>query len=255
LKLIDSHCHLEADEFDSCIDSIIDNAVNAGIVKLITSSVEYSQWEKSKNLHERFNSVEFTIGVHPWYVSETDRDIKDKLINADNIGAIAIGEIGLDKKIQSPPFDLQQNIFELQLQYAVDVNKPVIIHCRRAFNELIESINRIGIPKKGGIVHAYSGSAELAEILIKKGLSFSMGGTLTYRNSKKRSDALKVIYPDYFLLESDSPDIPPVNSVKPNVPSNILLSLKAASEILMIDQESIAETTTENAKKIFGINI
>jgi TatD DNase family protein len=255
LKLIDSHCHLEADEFDDCIDSVIDSAMNAGIVKLITSSVVYSQWEKSKSLHEKFNSVEFTIGVHPWYVSDTDYDIKDKLNNADNIGAIAIGEIGLDKKIQSPSFDLQQNIFELQLQYAVDTNKPVIIHCRGAFNELIESINKIGVPKKGGIIHAYSGSAELTEILIKHGLSFSMGGTLTYRNSKKRDNVLKIIYPDYFLLESDSPDIPPVNTVKPNVPSNILLSLKAASEILMTDQETIAKTTTENAKKIFGINI
>jgi TatD DNase family protein len=171
------------------------------------------------------------------------------------MGAIAIGEIGLDKKIQSPLFDLQQNIFELQLQYAVDVNKPVIIHCRGAFNELLESINRVGIPKKGGVIHAYSGSAELAEILIKKGLSFSMGGTLTYRNSKKRDNVLKTIYPDYFLLESDSPDIPPVNTLKPNVPANIILSLKAASEILMIDQESIAAATTENAKKILGISV
>ena len=255
LKLVDSHCHLEAEEFDSCIDSVIDSAINAGIVKLITSSVIYSQWEKSKSLHERFNSVEFTIGVHPWYVSEQDRDIKDKLNAAENIGAIAIGEIGLDKKIQSPLFDLQQEIFELQLQYAVDTNKPVVIHCRGAFNELIESINRIGIPKRGGIIHAFSGSAELAEIFIKKGLTFSMGGTLTYRDSKKRSNVLKKIYPDHFLLESDSPDIPPINTVKPNTPSNILLALKAASEILMVDQESIARATTDNAKKILGINV
>ena len=255
MELVDSHCHLESDEFDGCIDSVIDSALNAGIVKLITSSVDSSQWEKSKSLHERFNSVEFTIGVHPWYVSEADRNIKDKLNAAENLGAIAIGEIGLDKKIHSPAFALQQEIFELQLQYAVDTNKPVIIHCRGAFNELIESINRIGLPKRGGIIHAYSGSSELAEIFIKKGLTFSMGGTLTYRNSKKRSNVLKTIYPDYFLLESDSPDIPPINTVKPNTPSNILLALKAASEILMTDEESIAKATTENAKKILGINI
>jgi TatD DNase family protein len=255
LKIIDSHCHLEADEFNDSIDSVIENAAGAGIVKLITSSVACSQWEKSKDLHERFSSVEFTIGVHPWYVSESDYDIKEKLKRADNMGAVAIGEIGLDKKIQFPHFDLQQNIFELQLQYAVDLNMPVIIHCRGAFNELLESINRIGVPKRGGIIHAYSGSTELAQILIKKGLSFSMGGTLTYRNSKKRDSVLKAIYPDYFLLESDSPDIPPVNTLKPNVPANILLSLKAASEILMTDQERIAAATAENAKKIFGISI
>jgi len=95
----------------------------------------------------------------------------------------------------------------------------------------------------------------LTEILIQKGISFSMGGTLTYKNSKKRSDVLKRIYPDYFLLETDSPDIPPVNTVKPNVPSNILLNLNASSEILGIPEEIIAETTTANALKIFRLSL
>ena len=143
----------------------------------------------------------------------------------------------------------------MQLQYAVETNTPVIIHCRGAFNELIESLNRIGVPRRGGIIHAYSGSIELTEILIKKGLSFSMGGTLTYKNSKKRSDVLKRIYPDCFLLETDSPDIPPVNTLKPNVPSNILHNLKAASDILGIPEETIADTTTSNAIKIFRLSI
>lgn len=82
-----------------------------------------------------------------------------------------------------------------------------------------------------------------------------MGGTLTYRNSKKRDEVLKRIYPDFFLLETDSPDIPPVNTLKPNVPANILLNLSAASEILNIPEEKIAEATTFNANKIFGLNI
>jgi len=166
-----------------------------------------------------------------------------------------VGEIGLDMKIESPSFNLQREIFELQLQYAVEADIPVIIHCRGAFNELIESINRIGLPHRGGILHAYSGSLELTEILIKKGLSFSMGGTLTYKNSRKRSDVLTRIYPDHFLLETDSPDIPPVNTLKPNVPSNILLNLQAASEILGVPEEIIAESTTANAKKIFGLEL
>jgi len=255
LKLIDSHCHLEAPEFDDYLDSIIDNAINAGIVKLITSSVTYSEWSKSKSIHEKYSQVEYSIGVHPWYVSESDRDIKSKLDHASEYGAIAIGEIGLDRKIDSPAFDLQLEIFELQLQYAVDTDTPVIIHCRGAFNELIESLNRTGVPRRGGIVHAYSGSLELTELLIKKGLSFSIGGTLTYKNSKKRKDVLKRIYPDFFLLETDSPDIPPVGTIKPNVPSNILLNLQAASEILGIPEEKIAECTTANSIKLFGLKL
>ncbi len=255
MKLVDSHCHLEADEFSGILDSVIDGAVKAGIVKLITSSVTFSEWEKSKEIHRRYRQVEFSIGVHPWYVSASDMDIKLKLEQASGSGAVAVGEIGLDRKIESPDFDLQREIFELQLQYAVDTNTPVIIHCRGAFNELIESINRTGVPRRGGIIHAYSGSPELTDVLIKKGLSFSMGGTLTYKNSKKRADVLKKIYPDYFLLETDSPDIPPVNTMKPNLPSNILLNLEAASSILGVDAVKIAETTTANAVKIFGLEI
>lgn len=82
-----------------------------------------------------------------------------------------------------------------------------------------------------------------------------MGGTLTYRNSKKRGDVLKKIYPEHFLLETDSPDIPPVNTMKPNVPSNILLNLQAASEILDVTIEKIAESTTANAIKLFGLKL
>ncbi|PKL17697.1 MAG: hypothetical protein CVV49_09685 [Spirochaetae bacterium HGW-Spirochaetae-5] len=255
LKLIDSHCHLEASEFNNILDSILNDALNAEIVKLITSAVTYSEWSKSENIHKEYNQVEYSIGVHPWYVSESDRDIKTKLDSAYKNGAIAIGEIGLDKKIDSPAFDLQLEIFELQLQYAVDADIPVIIHCRGAFNELIESLNRYGVPRRGGLIHAYSGSPELTEILIRKGLSFSMGGTLTYKNSKKRGDVLKMIYPDHFLLETDSPDIPPVNTIKPNVPSNILINLKAASEILDVPEEKIADNTTANAIKLFGLKL
>jgi TatD DNase family protein len=141
------------------------------------------------------------------------------------------------------------------MNFAVDTDLPVIIHCRGAFNELIESLNRTGVPARGGIIHAFSGSREIAESLIKKGLSFSIGGTLTYKLSRKRSEVMNLIYPNHFLLETDSPDIPPVGTEKPNVPANILLNLKAASEITGMPEEEIAENTTENAKRIFGLDI
>lgn len=255
MKLVDCHCHLESPELLQNIDTVIAQAAAAGIVKLITSSVTSDEWSISRTLSEKFEQVEYSAGVHPWYVTEKDLNVMELLYSEKKRGMIAVGEIGLDKKITTPRFDLQQRIFEKQLQFAVDCDLPVIIHCRSAFNELVECINRTGVPRRGGIIHAFSGSVEIAETLMNRGLSFSMGGTLTYRNSKKRSDVLKRIFPEHFMLETDSPDIPPAGSGKPNMPHNILLFLVAASEILGVSEERIAERTTENASRIFGLSL
>ena len=253
MKLVDCHCHLESPELLPDIEAVLERASSAGIVKLITSSVVSDEWSISRSLAERYEQVEYSAGVHPWYVTEKDLSVMELLRAETKKGMIAVGEIGLDKKVTSPGFDLQQRVFTKQMQFAVNCNLPVIIHCRGAFNELIECINRTGVPKRGGIVHAFSGSLEIALTLIHKGLSLSMGGTLTYRNSRKRNEVLKKIYPDHLLLETDSPDIPPAGTEKPNMPHNIRLNLTAASEILGVCEEKIAESTTENASRIFGL--
>ncbi len=255
MKLIDVHCHLESQKFSTILDSIISDAKNVGLVKLITSSITIDQWEQSCALAEKYSEVEFTTGVHPWYVKESDLDVYDRLEKAGNTGAIAIGEIGLDKKITSPDFELQLAVFEEQMRFAVNKNIPVVIHCRGAFNELSISLKKTGMPLAGGIIHSFSGSVQIAEEMMEMGLSFSMGGILTYRNSKKRADVLKKIYPYNFLLETDSPDIPPVGTEKPNVPSNIILNLEAAAEILGVKKEKVAEKTTMNAARIFRLSI
>lgn len=255
MKLVDVHCHLESREFSTILDSVISDARDSGLVKLITSSITIDQWEQSKALAEKYMEVEFTTGVHPWYASEKDLDVFSRLEEAGNTGAIAIGEIGLDKKISSPDFDIQLTVFEEQMRFAVTRNMPVVIHCRGAFNELAIALKKTGIPSAGGIIHSFSGSMQIAEKMMEMGLSFSMGGTLTYRNSNKRAEVLKKIYPHNFLLETDSPDISPVGTEKPNVPSNILLNLEAAGEILGVRIEEIAEKTTENAVRIFKLKI
>ncbi|MCU0847535.1 MAG: TatD family hydrolase [Spirochaetes bacterium] len=256
MKLVDAHCHLEDDVFAGRLDDIISGARNAGIVKLITCSITPGQWPLSKSISEQFAEVEFAMGVHPWYCRREDLADLEDLLRARELGAVAIGEIGLDLKVTGMDFGLQIEIFEKQLSIAREIDLPVIMHCRGAFNELILSMKKIGVPASGGIIHSFSGSPELAEELGKWNLSFSMGGTLTYRNSRKRERLLRLIYPGRFLLETDSPDIPPVEkSGEPNVPSNILYNLRAASEILGEPEEKIADRTSENAARIFKLAI
>ncbi len=256
MKLVDAHCHLESSHFVNDLDRVIDDARCAGIVKLLTSSITPDQWELSRSIAGRYGEVEFAIGIHPWYIQERFRDDIRGLYEATGLGAAAIGEIGLDRKNEVVPFSLQIEFFEAQLAAAKETDLPVIIHCRGAFNELIGSLRRIGAPRAGGIIHSFSGSPELAGELMRLGLSFSMGGTLTYRNSKKRADVMKRIYPGHFLLETDSPDIPPVQKHgEINRPHYILYNLEAAAEITGDSIEKVAENTTANAVRIFNLRL
>ena len=256
MQLIDVHCHLESDLFNGQLDRIIADAKGAGVVKMITSSITPDQWEMSQSIAARYEEVEFSLGVHPWYLSLSDINKIESLAGIRETGAVAIGEIGLDRKVDNPGFEDQLTIFERQLRIACEVDIPVIIHCRGAFNELIQCFKRIGTPRSGGIIHSFSGSAELAEELMRYRMNFSIGGVLTYSPGKKRAKLLERIYPGHFLLETDSPDIPPVQTgEKPNVPANIIHNLHAASDLLGVPAEEIAFHTTENAVKIFGLNI
>ena len=256
MKLVDAHCHLESSHLKDNLNEIVHDASNAGIVKMITSSITPDQWPLSESISVKYEQVEFSLGIHPWFLNESFFERINELEDAKKRGAIAIGEIGLDKKISSLNLDMQIEFFESQLAIARKIELPVIIHCRGAFNEIISSIKKNGPLQSGGIVHSFSGSSELAEQFIELGLSFSIGGILTYRNSRKRSELMKRIYPDHFLLETDSPDIPPVSlRGRPNVPSNIIYNLEAAAEILGEPVEKIAFNTTKNASKIFMIDI
>ncbi len=253
MRLIDAHCHLEAEEFEGRLDAVMEGARAAGIVKLVTASIAPGQWAVSRGTAARYPEVAFAWGIHPWYVQEEHLAAVEGLRAARDAGACAIGEIGLDGKVDSPPLELQLQLFEAQLRIAKDLELPVVLHCRGAFNELLETLKRVGAPARGGVVHAFSGSSEVAEACLRHGLCFSMGGALTYRRSNKRAKTLSTIYPEHFLLETDSPDIPPVEALgQPNVPANLLYNLRGAAAYLGESEEAIAEQSTQNAAKLFG---
>lgn len=256
VRLVDVHCHLESDVFSDRLDSIVSAAKKAGIVKLITSSITPGEWALSESIAGRYDEVEFALGIHPWYGRERDEERIAELASAPGRGAVAIGEIGLDKKTLAVPMEIQKRLFERQLAMAREINLPVIVHCRGAFDELHVYLKKTGLPARGGVIHSFSGSVEIAVEFMKYGFSFSFGGALTYRNSRKKEAVLKAVYPDHFMLETDSPDIPPVEAKEfPNVPANILYNLKAASEILGVSEERIATDTSANAARMFGFSL
>ena len=248
------HCHLESLHYRDDLDGLVEESRRAGLVKLITASIAPDQWDLSLQLAARYPEVECALGIHPWYILESHRADLPRLADARAMGAVAIGEIGLDCKTEVVDFGLQVEFFEKQLAIAREARLPVIVHCRGAFNELIRSVRKGGPLAAGGVIHSYSGSPELAGELMDLGFSFSMGGTLTFRNSPKRAAVLKKIYPGRFLLETDSPDIPPVQKRgEINRPSYIRYNLEAAAEIIGVSAEAIAACTTRNAAELFNL--
>ncbi len=254
MRLVDVHCHLNSSYFDDTLDEIINDATKAGLVAMITNATSPGDWKDTTALASRYDRVYCALGIHPWYIDEKGSFMIHELPSFMSADTVAIGECGLDKKISKPDFQLQQSVFEDQVAMARQLNLPLIIHCRGAFSELIQSFKRTGIPEAGGVIHSYSGNVEIAKQLIPYGMSFSMGGAVTHRNSKKKEKVLKYIYPDHLVLETDSPDIPPVEKRDTvNVPANIRYNLTAVSEIMGIPETEIAENTTRNAAKKFGL--
>lgn len=264
MRIVDAHCHLACEEFEDTLEDVIEEARTAGVVKMVTSGVTPEDWDETRDMTRRFAEVEFAWGIHPWFVplgedgparEELDRAYA-RLRTARDHGAVAVGEIGLDKRIDAPTMEDQVGVFEEQLAIADELGLPVVVHCRGAFNEVLHVLRATRPLERGGLVHAFSGSLEVAEEFMRLGFSFSLGRSLTYRNSRKRETVLRKIYPDRFLLETDSPDMPPVE-VKDgvNVPANIRFNLRAAAEILGESEERVAETTTANAARLFGLDV
>jgi TatD DNase family protein len=193
------------------------------------------------------------MGLHPWFVTEERLSRLGELEAARERGAAAIGEIGLDGKTDVP-MDLQRRAFRRQAAIAHDIGLPVVIHSRNAFDVLQPELRELGPFEAGGLLHAFSGSLELAEEFLDLGFSFSMGRSLTYRNSTKRAKVLERVFPERLLLETDSPDMPPVEVEQgPNVPANLVYCLTAASETLGMGPEAVAEATTANAERLFRL--
>lgn len=253
LQLIDAHCHLDCEAFRDRVPEILAGAAEAGVTGLVSCATQPDEWASTAALAKAHPSVAFALGIHPWYVTPESATAALRLADARLMGASAIGEIGLDTHADAP-MDLQQATFEVQLAMAGKADLPVVVHCRGAFGELMRILRSVGPPARGGVVHAYSGSEEIAADLMEMGFYLSMGRSLTYRNSKKRVQVLKRIYPGRLLLETDSPDMPPVElSGTVNVPANLPYCLRAAAELLERPEEEIAKATTANARRLFGL--
>lgn len=247
----DTHAHFDDEKFDENRDTLIEEMHSNGVDYIINVGADIKSSQKSMELAEKYDFIYAAVGVHPHEVENmTDGDI-DKLRKfAEYEKVVAIGEIGLDYYYDFSSRDKQRYWFERQLKLAYELNLPVSIHSREAAKETFDIIKNSNVRK--GVIHAYSGSAEMAKDYIDMGFYIGVGGVVTFKNAKKLIDVVSLAPIERILLETDSPYLSPV-PVRGTVNNsqNLKYVAEKIGEIKQIEPKKVCEITAQNAKGIF----
>jgi TatD DNase family protein len=255
MRFIDTHAHLYSNPIKENLEGIMKNAMDNGIDTIIMPAIDSTTLEAMLEVEMTYpQNTMAMMGLHPCSVKE---NVKEELAiieaQLQKRKFIAIGEIGLDYYWDKTFMNQQMEAFEIQMQWALDYKLPIAIHTRNAMGETIEAVKPFA--KKGlrGIFHCFSGSRESAEQITSMGFHLGLGGVLTYKNAGV-AEAVANIPMEWLVLETDAPYLSPVPyRGKTNEPSYMIQVALKLAEIKNLPLHEVAEMTTKNAMKVFGI--
>ena len=255
MNLIDTHTHLYLNQFKEDIDDVVASAKEIGVKKFIFPAIDSSHFESMHNLKNKYpEEIYLMSGLHPTDVRE---NFKDELNFVENTlktyDYVAIGEIGIDLYWDKSFLKQQQEAFIFQIRLAIKHDLPIVIHCREAFNEIFEILDKENCDKLRGVFHCFTGTFEEAQRAIDLGFVLGIGGVVTFKNGGIDKFLHKIDLKN-IVLETDSPYLAPVPlRGKRNESSYIIYVLEKLSEIYGISKEKIAEITSKNAEKVFRL--
>ena len=256
MELIDSHAHLDGEKFADDRAAVVERALAAGVVKIITMGDSLESSARSVALTEEFDPVYAAVGIHPEeaqpMTAATDEQIAAWTAQEK---VVAIGEIGLDYYWEKDEEKraLQRAIFVRQLDLARQLRLPVCIHDREAHGDMMKILKTEGRGLRG-VLHCYSGSWEMAAELLKGDWYFGIDGPLTYKNAAKLPEIVQRLPAERILVETDSPYLSPMPfRGKRNEPAHVLYVAKKAAELRGESLEAFARATRENTRDLYGI--
>ena len=255
MNIIDTHTHLYLNQFKEDIDDVIARAKEIGIKKFIFPAIDSSHFDSMHNLKNKYpEEIYLMSGLHPTDVKE---NFKDELNFVENTlktyNYVAIGEIGIDLYWDINYLTQQQEAFKFQIRLAIKHDLPIVIHCREAFSEIFEILDKENCDKLRGVFHCFTGTFEEAQRAIDLGFVLGIGGVVTFKNGGIDKFLHKIDLKN-IVLETDSPYLAPVPfRGKRNESSYIIYVLEKLSEIYGISKEKIAEITSKNAEKVFRL--
>ena len=248
--LVDTHCHLDAKEFDTDRDAVVARSRDAGISHIIVPSVKRENFATVGALCRQYSGCHAAYGIHPMYVDGAvveDLGVLRETISREK--PVAVGEIGLDRFVAERDDARQAFYFVEQLKIAREFDLPVLLHVRRAVDPILKQLRLIRLP--GGIAHAFNGSRQQADEFIKLGFKLGFGGAMTWPRATRLRELAATLPLESIVLETDSPDIPPLWVGKDrNEPAELMKIAQELAAIRGMPVEAVIEATGSNAASV-----
>ena len=247
MALIDTHCHLDQPPLFDNIEKVIKQSVESDIEGIIIPSVSPENINKVIRVSQRFDMCFLALGYHPFYAEQvTVEDLKKLSLLLIEHNAVAVGEIGLDKFSDKNQLSIQEKVYKNQLYIADNLELPIIVHARGMIDHITKHIRERKI--KGGIIHAFNGSFQQAEHLIKLGFKLGFGGVITYERAKHIRSLAKNLPLESIVLETDAPDMNPswLESMLPNEPAQLKKISQIFCDLRGLETREVASILKRN---------
>ena len=257
MKLIDTHAHIMDPRFDNDREEVIKRAGEKRVDIIIEVGCQIEEWEPVLKLCQQHSNIYCALGIHPIYSETFSQDawqLLEKLCENDSVKAI--GETGLDYYHAKAPYDFQKELFLKHIQLALKLKKPLTIHCRNAYPDMIELLEKFASKNalSNAVVHCFSGTKEEAQKLVDFGFLLGIDGPVTYPKSNSLKESVFATPLEKLLLETDCPYLPPqLYRGQRNEPSYIPITASEIALLKNIPLEVVADTTTKNARDLFKL--
>ena len=260
MPFVDSHNHLDLPAFDADRAAVLDRARAAGVVGHLIAGVDRDGWIRQRRLAADVPGVRWTAGLHPQIAAGMTTDAIDAALDGlprcfDGPNAASgVGETGLDRLFVDPAsMDVQIHAFRAQLALARELEQPLVLHIVKAHGAALDVLKADGVPPAGGVIHSYSGNAELARQYVKLGLCIGFVGAVCRPNARKLHAAAAAVPDDRLLIETDAPDQSPPGGPKRNEPAALIRVAEAVAAIRNCHPDRILSHSTRNAERLFGV--
>ncbi len=255
--LIDTHCHLTFEPLADDVDGVLQRSRAAGVQRWITVGTRLDDSHKTVELARQYEGMFATVGIHPHDAKDADGAAMEQLkalARSDKV--VAIGETGLDFHYNFSKQLDQKRVFAAHLEMAAELDLPVVVHSRNAFDETIEILDRYDSQLKDVVFHCFGGSAEQARLVLERGYHISFTGVVTFKNAETARQAAKVVPLDRLMVETDCPYMSPVpvRNQKPNEPALMVHTALFLAELKGVEPSELATATTQTAERFFGLH-